>query len=118
MQPHRSPGAHDPLFQSLNCPRCGTPLAVVAETARPGLEPQAIAIRSYARTLSAQLQLYQPGVTIPAYVVLRPRAAAPIEEVHLVWPEYHASVLTAESFAHVGPALLDLHRCLPLVRLY
>jgi hypothetical protein len=105
------------LFHHLLCPRCATPLAIVGVTEAARLEQYALVITSAARTLSAPLQRYQPGATIPAYLKLR-AADRSIDHVLLIWPEYQAALLTAEEFAEVGPALQALHRCLLLARLY
>lgn len=107
----------EPLFSHMLCPRCATPLAIVGSCSAALLAQYTVAIGSAARTLSARLQIYQPGATIPAYLVLR-RADGPAEQVRLVWPEYHAAILTPEAFAEVGPALQALHRCIRLARLY
>ena len=105
------------LFRHLLCPRCAAPLAVVGASEAALLEQYALVISSAARTLSARLQRYQPGATIPAYLQVR-AADRSIDHVLLVWPEYQAARLTTAEFAEVGPALQALHRCLPLARLY
>lgn len=106
-----------PLFNHMPCPRCATPLAIVGTTDTALLERYTFLISSAARVLSARIQRYQPGTTIPAYLIVR-AADASVEHVRLVWPEYHATILTTEAFAGVRPALQALHRCLPLARLY
>lgn len=114
--PHRLLDSPEPLFEQMRCPRCGTPLALVGHSSAALLDSYTIAISSAARILSAQLQRYQPGATIPAYLIVR-AADSTIDHVRLVWPEHHATRLTAESFAEVQPALQAIHRCIPLARL-
>ena len=68
--------------------------------------------------LSARLQQWQPGATIPAYLEVRDPVLHEIMEVVLVWPPEHHSVLTTDDWANVRPLLQRLHRCVPLERLY
>lgn len=105
-------------FHSMHCPRCGTPLALFGETTEEQLEERTIAISYIARALSARLQIYQPGATIPAYLEVRDAALPIVDRVLLVWPEEHASVLAPADWQNVRPLLQRLHRCVPLARLY
>lgn len=100
------------------CRRCGTPLALVAESDEWSIEQRSEALSSAARALSARLQLYRAGETVPAYLVVRDTPTTPADRVLLVWPVEHHSVLSAEDFANVRSLLQRLHRCLTLPRLY
>lgn len=117
MRPRRLLDPAGPPFSHMLCPRCATPLAIVGSCSTLLLAQYTVAISSAARTLSARLQIYQPGTTIPAYLVVH-SAEGVAERVELVWPEYHESTLTPQAFGEVRPALQALHRCIPLARLY
>lgn len=118
MQPVRRPfGGSGPLFDYLGCPRCATPLAIIGETHHFALDRHTRVIGAFASIVSKRLQMFQPGATIPAYLLLKD-ATSPAEYAHLVWPPHDAAVISAEAWAEVGPALLALHRCLPLPRLH
>lgn len=104
---------------SMLCPRCGTPLALVAAAIdAPTIEHATVAMSRRALELSERLQHFQPGATIPAYVLVRTASDLSLDHVLLVWPEHHRSMLTPEDWANVPPLLQQLHRCIPLVRLY
>jgi len=105
-------------IQPMVCPRCGTPLALVADSDEWSVEQRSDALSTAARILSARLQLYRADETVPAYLVVREAPGAPPERVLLVWPPEHRSILSAEDFGNVRPLLQRLHRCLTLPRLY
>lgn len=103
-------------IRPIACRRCGTPLALVAESDEWSVEQRSDILSMAARTLSARLQLYRSGETVPAYLVVHD---APADgRVLLVWPPEHRSILNGEEFRNVRSLLQRLHRCLTLPRLF
>lgn len=106
------------VYRSMPCPRCGTPLAIIGDADRDQVATASDAISQVAAALTARLQQWQPRATIPAYVEVRERGLHEIVQIVLAWPPEHHSVLTPDDWANVRPLLQQLHRCVPLARLY
>ncbi len=105
-------------IRPIMCRRCGTPLALVANSDEWSVEHHSDALSSAARLLSSRLQLYRSGESVPGYLVVQEKPSGPPERVLLVWPPEHRSILSAEDFRNVRPLLQRLHRCLTLPRIY
>lgn len=113
-QPIAPFGSLGPVYRSLVCPRCGTPLALVGVTATARYFDAAVELRRHVQALLDDLHRHQPRAAMAAYLLIRDNGTEAAAHLRQVWPAEPSRTVTPSEWAKVRHALQQRHQCVPL----